>query len=165
MECSVQFSHLVVSDSVTPRTTACQASLSITNSRSLLKVMSSNWWCHPTISSSVVPFSSCLQSSPASGSFLRSQFFTYWSFSFSISPSNEYSGLISFRMDWLDLLCVSPGYFVRAALANQYKWSSLQCVYITTKCLTHGIAELLRFSFILLLIQEGLWEGNVWTKT
>ena len=94
------------SDSVTPRTTACQASLSITNSRSLLKVMSSNWWCHPTISYSVVPFSSCLQSSPASGSFLRSQFFTYWSFSFSISPSNEYSGLISFRMDWLDLLAV-----------------------------------------------------------
>ena len=45
------------------------------------------WWCHPTISSSVVPFSSCPQSLPASG-------------------SNEYSGLISFRMDWLDLLAV-----------------------------------------------------------
>ena len=71
----------------------------------------SGWWCHPTISSSVVPFSFCLQSFPASGSFPRSQFFTsggpkYWSFSFSISPSNEYSGLISFRMDWLDLLAV-----------------------------------------------------------
>ena len=66
-------------------------------------------WCHPTISSSVVPFSSHLQSFPASGSFPMSQFFTsggqkYWSFSFNISPSNEYSGLISFRMDWLDLL-------------------------------------------------------------
>ena len=56
-------------------------------------------WCHPTISSSVVPASSCLQSFPASGSFQMSQFFTSGgqSFSFSISPSNEYSGLISFR--------------------------------------------------------------------
>ena len=68
-------------------------------------------WCHPTISSFVVPFSSCPQSFPASGSFLMSQLFTlsdqkYWILSFSISPSNEYSGLISFRMDWLDLLAV-----------------------------------------------------------
>ena len=68
-------------------------------------------WCHPTISSSVIPFSSRLQSLPASGSFSMSQFFCircpkYWSFSFNISPSSEYSGLISFRMDWLDLLAV-----------------------------------------------------------
>ena len=68
-------------------------------------------WCHPTILSSVIPFSSCLQSFPASGSFPRRQFFTSsgqrtGNFSFSISPSNEYSGLISFRMDWLDLLAV-----------------------------------------------------------
>ena len=66
-------------------------------------------WCHATITSSVVPFSSHLQSFPPSGSFQMSQFFTsgepkYWSFSFNISPSSEYSGLISFRMDWLDLL-------------------------------------------------------------
>ena len=60
----------------------------------------------------VVPFSSRLQSFPASGSFPMSQLFVSggqsqnWSFSFSISPSNEYSGLISFRMDWLDLLAV-----------------------------------------------------------
>ena len=68
-------------------------------------------WCHPTISSSVVPFSSHLQSFPASGSFSTSQVIRirwpkYWSFSFSISPSNVYSGLISFRMDWLELLRV-----------------------------------------------------------
>ena len=68
-------------------------------------------WCHLTISSSVVPFSSCLQSLPASGSFQRSQLFAsggqnIGSFSFSISPSSEHSGLISFRMDWLDLLAV-----------------------------------------------------------
>ena len=67
----------------------------------------SSRWCHPTITSSVTPFSSCLQSFPASGFFPMSQFFTwpkYWSFSFSINPSNEHSGLISFRMDWFDLL-------------------------------------------------------------
>ena len=57
------------------------------------------------------PFSSHLQSFPASGSFPMSQFFTsgcqrIWSFSFSISPSNEYSGLISFWMDWLDLFAI-----------------------------------------------------------
>ena len=67
-------------------------------------------WCYPTISSSVVPFSSCLPSFPASGSFnesvLRIRWSKYWSFSFSLSPSNEYSGLISFRMYWLDLLAV-----------------------------------------------------------
>ena len=72
-----------------------------------------NRWCHPTISSFVIPFSSCLQSFPASRSFQMSQLFTskylwpkYWSFSFNISPSNEHSGLISFRMDWLDLVAV-----------------------------------------------------------
>ena len=68
-------------------------------------------WCHPTISSSVVPFSSSLQSFPASGSFPISQFFAsggqkYWSFSFSISLSNEYSDLLSFRIDCYDLLAV-----------------------------------------------------------
>ena len=67
-------------------------------------------WYHPTILSSVVPFSSCLQSFPASvfsnESVLCIKWLKYWSFSFSINPSNEYSGLISFRMDWLDLLAV-----------------------------------------------------------
>ena len=66
-------------------------------------------WCHPTISSSVIPFSSRLQSFPgirvfSNESVLRIRWPKYWSFSFSISPSNEYPGLISFRMDWLDLL-------------------------------------------------------------
>ena len=71
----------------------------------------SSQWCHPTISSSVVPFSSCPQSFPASGSFPMSQLFAsggqkYWSFSFSISLSSEHPGLIPFRMNWLDLLAV-----------------------------------------------------------
>ena len=67
-----------------------------------------SWWCHPTISSSVVPFSSWLQSFPASGSFPMSQLFAskYWSFSINISSSNEHPGPISFRMEWLDLLAV-----------------------------------------------------------
>ena len=66
---------------------------------------------HLTMSSSVISFSSRLQSFPASGPFQMSQLFAsrwpkYWSFSFNISTSNEYLGLISFRMDWLDLLAV-----------------------------------------------------------
>ena len=68
-----------------------------------------NPWCHSTISSSVVPFSFHLQFFPGSGSFQMSQFFTwpkYWSFSFSISPSNEYLGLISLRTDCFDCLAV-----------------------------------------------------------
>ena len=66
--------------------------------------------CHPAISSSVVPFSSCPQSLPAlvvsNESTLRVRWPKYWSFSLSISPSNEYSGLISFTVDWLHLLTV-----------------------------------------------------------
>ena len=67
-------------------------------------------WCHLTISSSVIPFSSCFQSFPVSvfsdELVLRIKWPKCWSFSFNISPSNEYSGLISFRMDWLDLLAL-----------------------------------------------------------
>ena len=77
----------------------------------------SSRWCHPTISSSVVPFSSCPKSFPASGSFPMSQFFASggqsigWSISFSMSTSSENSGLISFTMDWLDLLAVQKHQF------------------------------------------------------
>ena len=69
-----------------------------------------SWWCFTTISSSVAPFSCHPQFSPASGSFPESalciRWTKYWSFCFSISPSNEYSGLISFGIDWFDLLAV-----------------------------------------------------------
>ena len=69
---------------------------------------SSQWCHHPTISSSVIPLSFCLQPSPSSGSFPISQFFTSGgqSVGVSASASNEYSGLISFRIDWLDHLAV-----------------------------------------------------------
>ena len=68
-------------------------------------------WCHQTISSSVVPFSSCLQFFTnirviSSESVLLIRWPKIWSFSFSINPPNEYSGLISFRIDWFDLLVV-----------------------------------------------------------
>ena len=111
---SIQFISSVQSLShvqlfVTPWTAACQASLSITNSWSLLKFMSiklmmpSNHLtpCHllllpPSIFASIRVFSN--ESVP------HIRWLEYWSFSFSISPSSEYSGLISFRIDWLDLL-------------------------------------------------------------
>ena len=69
----------------------------------------SSWWCSPTISSSVIPFSSCLQSFPASRSFpIELGLCIRWpkNWGFSISPSNEYSGLIYFRIHWFDLLAV-----------------------------------------------------------
>ena len=108
---SVQFSCSVMSDSATPWTAARQASLSITSSWSLLKFMSiesvmpSNHFilCHPllllpSIFPSIRVFSN--------ESILHIRWPKYWSFSFSISPSNEYSRLISFRMNWLDLLAI-----------------------------------------------------------
>ena len=104
-----QFSHSVVSDTVTPQTAACQASLSITNSRGLLKltsiesVMPSNYLilCHPLLLPPSI-FLSIRVSSNESVLHIRRP--KYWSFRFSINPSNEYSRLISFRMNWLDLL-------------------------------------------------------------
>ena len=96
---------------VTPWTAAHQASLSITNSRSLLKlvsiesVMPSNCLtlCHPLLLPPSIFLSIRVFSNE---SVLRIRWPKYWRFSFSISPSNEYSGLISFRMSWFDLLAV-----------------------------------------------------------
>ena len=95
----------------TPWTAACQASLSITNSWSSLKlisidlVMPSNHLilCHPLLLLPPIPPSIRVFSNEST---LRMRWPKYWSFSFSISPSNEHPGLISFRMDWLDLLAV-----------------------------------------------------------
>ena len=107
---SVQsFSHVQLFAS--PRTAAHQASLSITNSPSLLKLLSTEL---------VMPFNHLILCRPlfllpsifpsirvfSNDSVLHIRWPKYWSFSFNISPSNEYSGLISFRIDWLDLLAV-----------------------------------------------------------
>ena len=104
---SVQFSCSVMSDSLTPQTAACQASLSITIPRACSNSCPSSQQCHPNISSchpfllppSIFPSIRVFSSE----SVLRIRWPKYWRFSFSISPSNEYSGLISFRMDWFDL--------------------------------------------------------------
>ena len=106
---SVQFSRSVISDSATPWIAARQASLSITNSQSLLKLMPIE---------SVIPSSHLIPCRPllllppipprvfSNESTLHMRWPKYWSFSFSISPSNEHPGLNSFRIDWLDLLAV-----------------------------------------------------------
>ena len=109
---SIQFSSVAqLCLTANPWTAARQASLSITNSRNLLKLMSvksvipSNHliFCHPLLlPPSVFPSIRVFSNE----SVLPIMWPKYWSFRFSISPSNEYSGLISFRMDWLDLLAV-----------------------------------------------------------
>ena len=109
----VQFSHSVMSDSVTPWITQCQASLSITSSQSLPKLMSiesvvpSNHFilCHSLLLPSSI-FPSIRVFLRIIKSVICIRWPKHWSFSCSISPANEYSGLISFRMDWLDPLAV-----------------------------------------------------------
>ena len=141
---SVQFSCSVMTDSLQPH--------GLQHARlPCLSPTPRAWWCHTIISSSVVPFSSCLQSCPASGSFPVSQLFRifssesalpirwpkYWSFSFSISPSNEYSGLISFRMDWLDLLAVQGT--LKSLLQQMYSNKELlHCLYSIWKFFWYG---------------------------
>ena len=128
-DATVQFSHSVLSDSVTPWTIALEVSLSIINSWSLLKLMSIKLAIQP----------SHLLSSPSSPAFNLSQqqgLFQWGSslhqaakvleFSFSISPSNEHPGLISFRMDWLDLLAVQ-GTLKSLLQHHCSKVSILQC--------------------------------------
>ena len=127
--CSVQ-SLSCVCLFATPWATACQASLSVTNSWSLLKLMSIKWvmpsnrhiLCHPLfLLPSVFPsirvffneLVPCIR------------WPKYWSFSFSISPSNEYSGLISFKIDWFDLLAVQ-GTFKSLLQHHSSKASILQ---------------------------------------
>ena len=85
----------------TPWTAACQASLSFTISQSVLNSCALSQWCHPTISSSVALLPSIFPS--ISELALHIRWPKCWSFSFSINPSNEYSGLISFRIDWFDI--------------------------------------------------------------
>ena len=130
---SVQlFSH--VWHFVTPWTAAHQASLSITNSQSLLKlmyiesVMTSNnlILCHPLpLSTSIFPSIRVFPNE----SVLRIRWPKYWSFCFSINPSNEYSGLISFRMDWFDLFAVQ-GALKGLLQHHSSKASILQCCFL-----------------------------------
>ena len=128
MNIGVQFSHVRLF--ATPWTAAHQASQSITKSQSFLKLMSielvmpSNHLilCHPLLLlSSIFPSIWVF----SNGSVLRIRWPKYWSFSFNISPSNEHSGLISFRMDWLDLLAVQGT--LKTLLYQSSKASILWC--------------------------------------
>ena len=147
-----------MSDSVTPWTAACQASRSITNSWSLLKlmaiesVMPSNHliFCHPLLLPpskypSIRVFSS--------ESVLHIRWPKYWSFSLNISPSNEYSGLISFRMDWLDLLAVQgtrKSLFQHQSLKASILWcSAFFIVQLSQPYMTTGkTIALTRWTFV-----------------
>ena len=138
---SVQFSRSVVSDSATPWIAARQASLSITNSWSSLRLMSIE---------SVMPSSHLILCCPlpllppippsirvfSNESTLRMRWPKYWSFSFSVIPSKERPGLISFRMDWLDLLAVQ-GTLKSLLQHHSSKASILQCSAFFTVQLSH----------------------------
>ena len=125
-----------------------------------------NQWCHPTISSSVIPFSSCLQSS-ASGSFPVSQFFTSCGQSIGVSvsaavlPMNKYSGLIFFRMDWLGLLAVQRTLNTTiqrpSNVVVSIKWDkrSMKLFIRSYLCVLQMWALLLHFSTLFMSVQ--LW--------
>ena len=140
--CSVsQFSHSVMSDSATTWTAACQASLLITNSQSFLKLMSiesvmpSNHLilCHSLLLLPPIPPSIRVFSNESA---LHIRWPKYWSFSFSNIPSKEHPGLISFRMDWLDLLAVQ-GNLKSLLQHHSSKASILQCSAFFTAQLSH----------------------------
>ena len=138
---SIQFSRSVVSDSATPWTAARQASLSITSSWSLLKlisiesVMPSNRLilCHPLLLLPSIFLSIRVFSNESA---LRIRWPKYWSFSFNISPFNEHPGLISFRMDWLNLLLVQ-GTLKSLLQHHSSKASVLRCSAFFTLQLSH----------------------------
>ena len=120
-------------------------------------------WCYLTNSSSAALFSSCLQSFPASGSFPMSQLFAWGgqsigSFSFSISPSNEHPGWISFRMDWLDLLAVQ-GTHKNLLQHHSSKSSVLQCSAFFIVQLSHPYMT--TGKTIVWTSQTFFWQSNI----
>ena len=128
----------------------------------------SSQWCHPTISSSVVPFSSCLQSFPAAGSFPRSQFFESGDRSIGASASasvlpSEYSGLISFRIDSFDLLSVQ-GTLKSFLQHHSSKASILRCSAFFVVQLSHPYMTtgkpiaLTRWTFVRKCLPQGHWN-------
>ena len=126
----VQFSRSVVSNSLQPH--ACQASLSIRNSQSWPKLMSiesvmpSNHLilCHPLLLPSIFPSIRVF----SNRSDLRIRWPKYWSFSFNISPSSEHPGLISFRMDWLDLLAVQGTLAISRGSSQSRDRTRVSCI-------------------------------------
>ena len=154
---SVQFSCSIVSDTLQPHGLQhARLHCPSPTPRAYSNSRPSSQWCHPTISSSVTPFS-CLQSFPASGSFhwvsSSHQVAKVLEFSFSISPSNEYSGLISFRIDCLDLLAIH-GTLKSLLQQHSLKASILWCsaffiVQLSHPCMTTGKTIFLtRWTFV-----------------
>ena len=136
---SVQFTHSVLSNSLRPHESQhtrppCPSPTPgvFSNSCPLSQ------WCHPAILPSVIPFSSCPQSLPVSGSFQMSQLFASHgqsiAVSVSTSVSNEHSGLISFRMDWLDLLAVQG--ILKSLLQHNKSINSLALSFLCSPALT-----------------------------
>ena len=126
-------------------------------------------WCHPAISSSVIPFSSCPQSLPASESFPMSQLFAYWSFSFSIIPSKEIPGLISLRMDGLDLLAVQGTLKSllqhHSSKASILRRSAFFTVQLSHPYMTTGSVQLAKFTTVFveiwLYLLNTKWDWTV----
>ena len=147
----------------TPWTETHQASLSITNSHSLLKLMSiesvmpSNRLilCHPfLLSPSIFPNISVFSNESA----LRIRRPKYWSFSFSLSPSSEHSGLISFKMDWLDLLAVQ-GTLKSLLQHHSSKASVLRCSAFFIVQLSHPYMTTGKSNHL------HLWLNSLWVGT
>ena len=147
----VQFNHSNVSDSLQPHgleharlSCPSPAPRASSDSRPL------SWWCHPTISSSVVPFSSCLQSFPESGSFLMSAFHIrwpkYWSFSVSIIPSKEYPGLMDVAKSWL-VYGVAKSW-TRLSDWTELNWTMLFCFCFFVVVFFFGKKENLHYMLI-----------------
>ena len=141
--CSVQFSRTVVSNSLRPHESQhARPSCPSPTPRVYPNSCSSSQWFHPAISSSIVPFSSCPQSLPASGSFPMNQLFSWGGQSFGVSasasvlPMNIQDWWIFFRMDWLDLLAVQ-GTLKRLLQHHSSKASILRCSAVFTVQLSH----------------------------
>ena len=124
----------------TPWTAACQASLSSTNSQSCSDSCSLSQWYNLTISSLATSFSFCLQLFPVSGSFLCIRWPKYWSFSFNISLSSEYSELVPFRIHWFDLVAVQ-GTLKSLLQHHNLKASILQFSHFLMVCHTYTLLQ------------------------
>ena len=158
------FSHWVVSDSLPPHglhfaRLPCPSPSSAICSNSC----PFSRWCHPTISFSVIPFSSCLNLSWhqvfSNESVLPIRWPKYWSFGFSISPSNEYSGLISFRINWLDLLAVQgtlKSLLQHHSINKNIKSSALSLLYCPPLTSIHNHWKNHSFDYM-----DHCWQSNV----
>ena len=158
VEYSVQFSRSVMSDSLWAHESQhtrppCPSPTPGVHSN----LCPSSQWCHPAISSSVIPFSSCPQSFPASvfsnDSTLHMTWPKYWSFSFSIIPSKEHPGLI-FRMDWLNLLAVQGT--LKSLLQHHSSKASVEISLNSIAIFRHhnAVLKLMQFFFSYILLQE-----------